>query len=282
MTTAALSATGSRTRLLWLDLTRSCQLQCRHCYNGSGPKGGHGAMTREDWASVLDQAAGLGITHVQFIGGEPTLHPDFPDLVGHALDLGLHAEVYSNRVHVSEQCWSLFRRERVSVATSYYSDRAEEHNAVNGRPSHRRTRANIERAVRLGVPLRVGIIGADDERTRAARRDLQDLGVTRIGVDHVRPFGRGAHGHAPDMADLCGGCGRGTAAIGPDGTVSPCVFSSFLDVGNVRERPLADILGGDQMRQATAAMGSVARSGACEPDEECSPGYPGTECNPRN
>lgn len=52
-------------RLLWLDLTRKCQLKCSHCYKASGPDGAHGTMTREDWISVLDQAAAYGVRNIQ-------------------------------------------------------------------------------------------------------------------------------------------------------------------------------------------------------------------------
>lgn len=300
MTTAA-PADPSRMRLLWLDLTRSCQLTCTHCYNDSGPGGNHGAMSREDWLGVLDQAADHGTTGVQLIGGEPTMHPHFAELVDHALDIGLAVEIFSNLVHVSERCWTLFQRERVSVATSYYSANAVEHDAVTGRTSHRRTRANIQRAVGLGVRLRVAVIGNDDARIQAAHRDLKALGVVRVGTDRVRPFGRGSVSGPPDMSSLCGGCGDGTASIGPDGTVSPCVFSTWIDIGNVRRTPLADILGGAPIAEATAGIRRAVRAArGCSPDnapcspdnappqtcgpddnEECSPGTPPSTCNPR-
>lgn len=139
------SAEKTTTRLLWLDLTRKCQLNCTHCYNASGPDGTHGTMTGEDWISVLDQATAYGVRNIQFIGGEPTMHPDFTDLVDHALTIGLHVEVFSNLVHVSNECWEIFQRRGVSLATSYYSDRAEEHEGMTRRRSHDRTRTNIER-----------------------------------------------------------------------------------------------------------------------------------------
>ncbi|AQA16485.1 phosphotransferase [Streptomyces malaysiensis subsp. malaysiensis] len=42
----------------------------------------------------------------------------------------------------------------------------------------------------------------------------------------------------------------GRAAVGPDGRVSPCVFSAnLLDVGNVRSTPLATILGSPAMAE---------------------------------
>lgn len=66
-------------------------------------------------------------------------------------------------------------------------------------------RANITKAVRLGIPLRVGVIVGDEtQRAAEARRELAALGVTRVRVDHVRPFGRGGQDKAPDMAELCG------------------------------------------------------------------------------
>lgn len=285
-TTETSSATHTTPQLLWLDLTRKCQLNCVHCYNASGPDGTHGSMTREHWISVLDQSSDCGVRAVQLIGGEPTLHPDAAELVRHALSLGLAVEVFSNLVHVSAEWWALLRREGVTLATSYYSDQAAQHDTMTGRRSHGRTRTNIEKAVRLGIPLRVGIIAVDDaQRVNEARRELESMGVVRIGVDRVRPFGRGAHDRTPDAAGLCGRCGTARAAIGPDGEVSPCVFSGWMGVGNIQDTPLADILSGAAMAQANASIRRVHRASDCGPggnDDECRPGYPGTECSPRN
>lgn len=300
--------TTTTTHFLWLDLTRKCQLSCVHCYNASGPDGTHGVMGRENWIHVLDQAAACGVRHVQLIGGEPTLHPHAAELVDHALAVGLTVEVYSNLVHVTDTWWWRLQQPGVSLATSYYSDDHVEHNAMTRRPSHARTRANIEKAVRLGIPLRVGIVAADEaQRVSEARSELQGIGVTTIGVDRVRPFGRGAQDLAPEPRGLCGRCGNGRAAIGPDGAVSPCVFSGWMSVGNVQREPLADILDGAAMAEANAIIRNAKRDHekcypdqtpcypaqtpcfpkgdfppACSPDdEECSPGTPRTGCNPR-
>ncbi|WP_405948465.1 radical SAM/SPASM domain-containing protein [Streptomyces prunicolor] len=292
MTTIAEAPTVAPTtatpRFLWLDLTRKCQLQCVHCHNDSGPDGTHGTMTREEWVSVLDQAASAGVPGVQFTGGEVTMHPDARALVGHALTLDLRVEVYSNLVHITPEWWETLQRDGVTLATSYYSDKDAKHNAMTGRPSHARTRANIVKAVQLGIPLRAGII-VGDERQRAdeARQELQALGVTDIRMDHVRPFGRGAEGQAPDAEGLCGRCGTDRAAIGPDGDVSPCVFSRWLSVGNVQDTPLAAILGSPAMASANASILDrwvPGEFGACSPDtdDECSPGTPGSECTPKN
>jgi MoaA/NifB/PqqE/SkfB family radical SAM enzyme len=81
---------------IWLELTGKCQLHCRHCYAESGPRGTHGSMTRADWTRVIDEAVDLGVSLIQFIGGEPTLHPDLPALVCHGASRGVGVEIFSN------------------------------------------------------------------------------------------------------------------------------------------------------------------------------------------
>ncbi|HTJ68600.1 MAG TPA: radical SAM protein [Actinospica sp.] len=266
---------------LWLDLTRACNLACGHCYNSSGPHGQHGGMQREDWLNVLDQAAVAGVRQVQLIGGEPTMHPDFAVLVEHALGVGLLVEVFSNLTHIKPEWWELFQRDGVSLATSYYSDDAEEHNAVTGRPSHHKTRENVARATELGIALRTGVIHVlPQQRVAEAQTDLVSLGVESIGTDRVRHFGRGQGDHAAcDVNELCGRCGDGVAAIGPDGDVSPCIMSTWMTAGNVRVSPLSAILQGSEMADFTSRIPRRAAD-PCDPGAECRPdAYP---CYPKN
>ncbi|MGW1278505.1 radical SAM/SPASM domain-containing protein [Streptomyces tsukubensis] len=288
--------------LLWLDLTRKCQLNCGHCYNASGPEGEHGALAREDWIAVIDAAAERGIGRVQLIGGEPTLHPDALTLARHILGLGLELEVFTNLVRVTDEWWMVFQHRRTVLATSYYSDQPGEHNTITGRPSHGRTRANIIKALESGIQPVVSIIDCGDEqRVDEARTELADLGVKRVKIDRVRPFGRAAcgSGQETDLSGLCGKCGTDRASVGPDGTVSPCVFTPSLSVGNVLADGLGGILDGPVMGATRALIRDSVRNGGdgdggdsggddgnkCNPGtvpDECRPGYPGTECSPRN
>ncbi|MEU3785842.1 MULTISPECIES: hypothetical protein [Streptomyces] len=62
--------TPDRITFLELEITRECQLTCpSHCYAQAGPGAGHGSMTGNDWRRVISDAAGIGVTKVQFIGG---------------------------------------------------------------------------------------------------------------------------------------------------------------------------------------------------------------------
>ena len=213
-------------------------------------------MTTATWLEVISQAAALGVGQVIVIGGEPLYHPGCGDIVRHALAQRMRAEIFSSLYRVTPAQWELAALAGVSLACSYYSDDPAQHEAITGRRgSHARTRANIAEAVRRNIPIRVGIIGmTEGQRTGQAMTELAALGIPRraIGFDRLRAFGRGAAG-IPDEADTCGACGHGNAAILPDGTVTPCVFTRTAAAGSVLTEPLHDSAGWWCVRRAGRA-----------------------------
>jgi MoaA/NifB/PqqE/SkfB family radical SAM enzyme len=242
-------------------------------------------MTTDDWRRVIDQAAEMGVRTVQFIGGEPTLHPALPELVRHAMSRALAVEIFTNLVHVIPALWGVFSQPGVSLATSYYSDDPGQHAAITGRPSHARTRANIIEAVRRGIPLRVGVIDlGDGQRAREAMDELVALGVEKVGYDRLRQVGRGVRDTGPGAAQLCGRCADGVAAVSPDGTVWPCVFSRWMSIGDVRRQPLREIMSrmSDARVTLTEQGMKVAPPDAAPCGPKCSPTSTGGNCYPHN
>jgi MoaA/NifB/PqqE/SkfB family radical SAM enzyme len=273
---AAGGAAGGPLRMIWAELGQECQISCVHCYAGAGPGLGWGTMTAGDWERVIGEAAGLGAEQVTFIGGEPTLYPGLPRLVRVALGLGLAVEVYSNLVRVTPALWELFGLAGVSLAVSWYSADREQHAVITGgHDTWRQTRANVARAVELGIPLRAGVVGGivADQRVDEAEAELQALGVALIGRDELRQFGRGT---VADASQACGSCGRGVLAVLPDGSVSPCPLTRWLRAGSVRDAPLG-VIAGEPLAAVTAALRGPECScnPDCNPNRTCNP-----SCNP--
>jgi MoaA/NifB/PqqE/SkfB family radical SAM enzyme len=265
---------------LELEITGFCQLNCLHCYADSGPRGGPGTMTTADWKRVIDQAAAIGVTMVQFIGGEPTLDPGLPRLIRHALGNGLKVYVYSNLVRITPELWELFSQPGIFLGTSWYSADPATHATITGsRASYQRTRAHIAEAVRRGIPVRAAIVEvAAGQDIAQAAAGLRRLGVTDIRIRPSQGVGRAARdGTGEDMAELCGNCGLDRAAILPDGQLVPCAIGRWLDCGNVRETPLADLLTGPAW-QHTLNLVPRRDVNACVPD--CPPASDGNDCPP--
>ncbi|MEV0125532.1 SPASM domain-containing protein [Streptomyces sp. NPDC050703] len=121
------------------------------------------------------------------------------------------------------------------------------------------------------------------QRVAEARAELESMGVKHISTDRVRAVGRAAlPGRAPTLAEMCGRCTRGRAAILPDGDLAGCVLSRDFPVGNVRRTRLADLLGGPRWAELSALVPAPRASGCtpadsndCDPanTEACGPAY---------
>lgn len=221
----------------------------------------------------------MGTRDVQFIGGEPTLYPHLSELITHAHAAGLGIEVFSNMTVIRDRLWDTFQRCGVKLATSYYSDDANDHDKVtNLRGSHKKTRTNISKAVDLGIPIRGGVVAVRDrQRVREAATDLTALGVGHVGGDRTRAFGRANNGAQPAITDLCGHCALGQCAIGPNGDVWPCVLGRFITLGNVRTTPFAEIWSGPGTAEARA---EISAAHGLKPAQRCTPPQFLPSCGP--
>jgi MoaA/NifB/PqqE/SkfB family radical SAM enzyme len=302
METTAVEGTNELrdTRFMWLEITGNCQLECGHCYADSGPGKGSGKLTADHWILILSEAALGGVRQVQFIGGEPTTHPALPRLIEHAVAVGLRVEVFSNLVSLRKQVWQALTLPGVSLATSYYSASSETHDRITGRVgSHGRTKSNIIEALRLGIPLRVGVVQIlENQDVQSAMDDLLSVGVQpdAITFDDVRGVGRGRESReCTTENELCGRCANGVLAIMPDGRVQPCVFSrgERFEVGDLLQDDFSSVLVSDRLYGVRQHLSSVfldrARTGLdCLPVEQpqncgpaCSPScIPMGNCNP--
>ncbi|MEU5428297.1 radical SAM protein [Streptomyces olivoreticuli] len=262
-------------RSVELEITGTCQLRCTHCCTDSGPQAPIGSMALNDWQRVIAEIAEIGIPAVQLIGGEPTLNRDLPQLVDRALELGLGVEVYSNLVHVRPSLWDTFSRDGVSLATSYYSDDAAQHEQITqGRGSHARTLANIDVALSRRIPLRVGIVEVlNGQRVRQAEAELRALGVEQIQIDRTRLVGRAADvaDAAPSVDELCGRCFRQRVAISSNGEVYGCILSRFLPAGNVRDQGLSAILLSDRWAEIVERVPMAADPCTPQDSSDCDP-----------
>jgi MoaA/NifB/PqqE/SkfB family radical SAM enzyme len=240
---------AGRLDFLWLELTNRCNLQCVHCYTESHPgSGDRDVLTTAQYESVMRQAYALGCRRLQFIGGEPQLHPDFLRLLGVAKETGFEfIEVFTNLTRLRDDTLRFAADAGIRFATSVYSDDPAVHNAITKvGSSHTRTIKNLERLIALGVGTRAAVIRIDQEPGAIERtRDfLRDLGVPHVRDGEVRGFGRGQGllDRPAELDGLCGHCWAGKLCVAPDGEAYPCVMARQWAVGNVLEAPLAEIV----------------------------------------
>jgi MoaA/NifB/PqqE/SkfB family radical SAM enzyme len=256
---------GAGWRQLFVELTARCNERCIHCYAESSPERNE-ALGLDEIRAVLDDARALGFELVQLTGGDPLISPHCVEAAEYARDIGIpRIEVYTNGLALRGRTYERLRELGVAFAFSFYSRDPARHDAITRTPgSHRRTSRAIQRAVQDGLTVRTAMVTMDENAGEAeeTRDYLLQLGVkaNAVGVDVARAVGRGdevqaTHHAIPAWAverkhatgdELGQGAGSrpfgGTAAVAPDGTVYPCIFSRHLPLGSIHRDTLRAIL----------------------------------------
>ena len=65
-----------------LAITYRCNNECSHCYNGRSRQ--YPELATQDWKNIMDRLWQIGVPHIIFTGGEPTLRDDLYELIRHA------------------------------------------------------------------------------------------------------------------------------------------------------------------------------------------------------
>ncbi|WP_160321742.1 radical SAM/SPASM domain-containing protein [Bradyrhizobium pachyrhizi] len=103
--------------MAWIELTRACNLRCPHCFVEGGVARA-GELPTERILGLLDEWAAMGVFSVILTGGEPTMHPDFVDIVHHAHRLGFTVGLATNGMPITERLLAKLPRDDVIISVS--------------------------------------------------------------------------------------------------------------------------------------------------------------------
>jgi mycofactocin biosynthetic radical S-adenosylmethionine protein MftC len=179
--------------LTW-ELTYACNLACVHCLSSSGRRDPRELSTAQCRA-VIDELERMQVFYVNIGGGEPTVRPDFWELVDYAVAHRVGVKFSTNGVKVTP---AIARRltgtDYVDVQISLDGATQEVNDAVRGSGSYRTAvaaMANLAEAGFAGFKLSVVVTRQNvtqlDEFAALAQRYGAQLRLTRL-----RPAGRGA------------------------------------------------------------------------------------------
>src|SRR5580692_9957705 len=179
--------------LTW-ELTYACNLACVHCLSSSGRRDPAELSTAECKA-VIDELERMQVFYVNIGGGEPTVRPDFWELVDYATAHHVGVKFSTNGIKITPAVASkLAASDYVDVQISLDGATAEVNDAVRGAGSFataRRAMGHLAEASFRGFKISVVVTrqnaGQLDEFKAIADRYGAQLRLTRL-----RPSGRGA------------------------------------------------------------------------------------------
>lgn len=135
-----------------LALSYGCNNACRHCYNPP-QRTCMPSLGLREWQRVLRKLADIGIPHVIFTGGEPTLFAGLAELIATADSLGLVTGVNTNGRRLADRRFaqSLADASLGHVQITLESCDATVHDAMTGAASFGETVQGIRNALAVGL-----------------------------------------------------------------------------------------------------------------------------------
>ncbi|MBI3030352.1 MAG: TIGR04053 family radical SAM/SPASM domain-containing protein [Candidatus Rokubacteria bacterium] len=184
-------------RVYW-ELTRACDLACRHCRAEAIPSRHPEELMTEEGFRLLDQLAEFGppAPHVVLTGGDPLKRPDLLALVEHGVGAGLP-------ISVSPSATGLLTRERVlalkaagveAMSLSLDGSTAELHDGVRGIPgTFAFTVGAAREVVESGIPLQINTLVTAETAADlpAIHRLVGAIGAQRLSLFFLISVGRG-------------------------------------------------------------------------------------------
>ena len=134
-----------------LETNRSCNLRCRYCYAESGDSLESG-VNYETLIDVVKQAKDLGGQSVVVIGGgEPTIHPQFRELISFIHSLNITPMIFSNAIAITRELAKFLYAKEASVMGKLDSLRPELQDFLAGcRGAYERIQRGLNNLIEAG------------------------------------------------------------------------------------------------------------------------------------
>ena len=147
--------TNPRLTSFQIELTSRCNERCVHCYIPHENK--ISDINPQLFYSVLEECSEMGVLGLTFSGGEPMMHPNFPDFLRKAKEYDMSINILSNLTLLTDEIIAEMKANRLSsVSVSLYSMDADIHDTITKVPgSFIRTRDAILKLIKNDIPLQI-------------------------------------------------------------------------------------------------------------------------------
>ncbi|GAB2961129.1 mycofactocin radical SAM maturase [Streptomyces pseudoechinosporeus] len=179
--------------LTW-ELTYACNLSCVHCLSSSGRRDPR-ELSTEECKAVIDELERMQVFYVNIGGGEPTVRPDFWELVDYATAHRVGVKFSTNGIRITpDVARRLAASDYVDVQLSLDGATAEVNDAVRGEGSYAtalRAMDHLRKAGFAGFKISV-VVTRRNVGQLDAFKQLADRYGAQLRLTRLRPSGRGA------------------------------------------------------------------------------------------
>lgn len=185
-------------RVYW-EITRACDLACRHCRASAVPDRDPGELSTGEALDLLHRVAAFGdpLPHLVLTGGDPLKRADLFEVIDAARDLGVRVSVAPSATPLltGDALRRLHAAGIDAISLSLDGSTVERHDAIRAIPgTYERTLEAARVAHAIGLPFQINTLVCTDtvDDLAAVYEHVLALGASRWSLFFLVTVGRGA------------------------------------------------------------------------------------------
>jgi len=253
-----------------MELTYRCNEKCVHCYIDDTIDLDR-ELRLEDYTRLIDELAEMNCLTLLITGGEPTIHPDFLEIVRYAGKKRMLVNIYTNGLAIEDDLLEeLIRLRPNSISFSFYGGTPRVHDSITGIEGSfdkslrtlllvkargidvfiktvimRENVGDYENLLKLSKRLDVTVeatmsVMYSHSGASAEQRRLMDTEAYKQVIRLEQKYSPKCLDESYPKSDYICGCARDALSVNPYGDVYPC-NAYPVSVGNVRETTIKEI-----------------------------------------
>lgn len=271
--------------VVW-NITRQCNLKCRHCYARALSQKTTDELTTEEGKTLLDDLSSYGAPVILFSGGEPIMRPDLPELAEYAVAKGMRAVISTNGTLITRELAKILK----DIGLSYVGISLDGMEAVNDRfrgvsGAFNQALTGIRNCQEAGIKvgLRFTINRINQDQVSPIFDLLKDEGIPRVCFYHLVYAGRGSqlihedldHRQTRQVVDLIIDRTKALFEAGQDKEVltvdnhadGPYLYMRLLKEGSSRAPEVLELLKMNEGNNSGRGIGCISWDGEVYADQ---------------
>lgn len=124
--------------IAYIELTRRCNLKCKHCLNNSGVTGNN-EINYDELIRVINELIKSGIFEIRFTGGEPLLYPKIYDIIKYCTDNSVYVSIGTNGTLITETVIKKLKNSGLNKVIISLDGTKKVHDSIRGKGNFDKT-----------------------------------------------------------------------------------------------------------------------------------------------
>ena len=143
--------------IVYLELTRGCNLRCKHCLNDSGEIMPN-QLNEEEFEKIINELSEAGIQEVRLTGGEPLLYKDIYKLIKLCTDNGVCTSLGTNGTLVTKEVAQKLKDAGLKKVVVSIDGTKDKHDEIRGNGNYDKAMAGLKYLKDAGIDVRVNAV----------------------------------------------------------------------------------------------------------------------------